>query len=456
MMLISVLIGIGAAVPLIGLIARWGGERSRSRTLHLIWGAIFLYPVVFTVLDARSVYSGADARLVDDSMFAAVNAAWSTFTLLICAALVVGLLVQARREVVHRLVASRAMAVGLLLFLATTGGLAVIAGSWNRLLGVGLVGAVLVALLMSGEPLSALLGRLKIASRVLIGGSLISAIVLPGWSFVPYGHGGREFFGIGSRLIGLTPSPNYLGIFAVIGVYAEVAHARQNARRPNAVWVLLAAGTCLWSQSRTAYLLLILLVIFFASRMPRRELLWCRIRVGTLLGLLVSSMLVPVAFAFSSMAHSDTLRRLVTGRFGAWDAAIEAFADHPVAGYGPEAFGQTFWNTYGSAEGQTYANGHNMWLDLLATAGLLGGAALLVFVILLLRQAINGSLLARDVTLGAMALVMAQMPLGTPFRLHGLSSNLITVAIALAVVAASDQRGSLPRARTGSEVEEWA
>jgi O-antigen ligase len=286
------------------------------------------------------------------------------------------------------------------------------------------------------------LARAQALSRGLVGGSLVAAIAVPHWSFVPYGHGGREFFGIGSRLIGLTPSPNYLGILAVIGVYAEFARARETDRRPNPVWVVLAVGTCLWAQSRTAYLVLALLLMFFAATSARSSALWNRVRVSLLAGLLAGSVLAPLAFAFSSVATNETLGALVTGRFGAWDAAIEAFSDDPLLGFGPGAFGESFWGTYGTPDGQTYANAHNAWLDVLATGGLLGGLSLLTLVVSLLRQPAHTGSTRRVVALGALALVVAQMPLGTPFRLLGLSSNLITMAIVLAVVAAPAGRST--------------
>ncbi len=440
-------LGLAFAVVFVAATKAWDRQRPRW-LLHGLWVTLFAYPVLFSVIDHRSVYRGADARLVGDATSTALNAAFSVFALTVCAALlltvgpnILGGADRDRTRLCLPLVAALSMFTGCLAILALAH------HSINGAVSVAVSGSVLVTLTIVGEHTTDVLTRVLWLGRTLVTASLISAVVLPSWAFVPYPYAGREFFGLGTRLIGVAPASNYLAMFAATLFFAELARPRLSHATVNWWWSGAALATCAWAQGRTAYLAVVI-VALFALRPSGLRRRWDHARLALLGALAILSVVAPAVVASSFLGRDASLETLLTGRVAVWKVAIRAIHGHWALGYGPDAFGATFWRHYSTGvAGQTYANAHNQWLDVTVGYGVASTALLAVLLASLFALAWRVRTVADGPAWMALALLLSQFPFGTPLRLIGLSWNLMTAAVVLAALAGLSRAGAGAGAR---------
>ena len=80
-------------------------------------------------------------------------------------------------------------------------------------------------------------------------------------------------------------------------------------------------------------------------------------------------------------------------RYQYWVAAVHAFDSKPLIGIGPGTF-QFYWAQHGSIY-EFVRNAHSLYLETLAETGVLGGALVIAFLLLLLVSGVARALRAR-------------------------------------------------------------
>jgi len=263
--------------------------------------------------------------------------------------------------------------------------------------------------------------RRELAARVIVGVCVLIALVGIGQTYI-----GKALWQRGS--FGPFVNRNHFAGFLEMGAGLTAGLlAGRVARRELAVLyacaaLVLCAGVVL-SASRGGLLALMAAVAFLAlaawpasARRERRRLQGL-IRAGATATLGVAA-LAGAMFLVGSEGLVQNLAQLQTGdptvaleneRFSRreiWGATIRLIEDHPLAGVGLGAFPYAYTRYDPSAGAQRVEQSHNDYLQILADAGLIGGAIALLFIVLLF---VRGFLAVqtrdrrqRAVTLGAL------------------------------------------------------
>ncbi len=208
------------------------------------------------------------------------------------------------------------------------------------------------------------------------------------WSRVAEFGGARPFGtmgnanGLGSLLAAVAPIAVYLAVLAQRRGHGALAAA-------HGVTVVLCVFAIVRSASRAAWLglvigiALILVVFVAAGERQAAKRIGLIGASGTTLALVVLAM-TPWGREFAGVLWSRISGAAgIQSRLFIWSAAIEIFREHPFLGAGVDTFGLAFsplrtpefwaieWNT-------TFVRAHNEALQILATQGGLGAAALLL------------------------------------------------------------------------------
>lgn len=298
---------------------------------------------------------------------------------------------------------------------------------------------VLLALLRYAPSygLDGLLPRMRRILRIYTWGSLLSLVLIREQVTEANGNGLFNMGWLdGERLGGVAGHPILLGMLAGVALVVEVTPIAR--ARP---WPLHAAAAVLvlgLSQSRTGWVaaLLGLLLLYRPGRPPTllSRGLTCGLLAVLGTGLLL---LTPGATAsVTSALFSDEVATL-HGRTVPWETGLRAFRANPLTGWGPR-----FYHDVGSPAGGAFSHGHSQVIHTLATAGLLGAAALVCFVAVLLRAASR----ARRASCG-LAPALAVMTLvfcvtEVPLRSDGLSPNVLLAFVLITVVTVA-RRGTV-------------
>lgn len=150
----------------------------------------------------------------------------------------------------------------------------------------------------------------------------------------------------------------------------------------------------------------------------------------------------------SEEATTEATDATRSGRKDIWAATWASFAAHPLAGVGFGGYWVAVSEQHKGSGGTVPQQAHNDYLEVLASGGVLGAAFVLVFLMLLVRQASArlraGSPFARAAALGALTgLCGVAVHSLVEFGLH-LPSNAFA-ALALAAAAAAAQPAKLPK-----------
>ena len=212
-------------------------------------------------------------------------------------------------------------------------------------------------------------------------GSLILAIAKPALAVQPAYQGWVP--GLTVRLWGLGSNPNSIGPLALLLLLLEWM---QPSRRwlARGVVVALALVVLVMAQSKTAWAAGLAMAVVVA---------WYRlgkaptggVRLGFVLAMVAGLLLmcIPLAtmdlgrlWAKLAVTSVGTDLSTFTGRAQIWAAALAAWQDSPVFGYGLEAWGPA----HRVALGMPFAfSAHNQFLQSMSTAGTLGLISLLVY-----------------------------------------------------------------------------
>lgn len=234
-------------------------------------------------------------------------------------------------------------------------------------------------------PLGWLAREIKKAAFVYVGGSLLAALVVPGWAWeIPYTQGYLPGFEV--RLHGVT------------------VHAGQTA--PLA-WLLFALEVALPSRRRLVRILLLgaaLLVLFLIQSKTMWALtalvlglipiigLWNKPTLARLMGVWGAALLGWVMLFAILMADTEVWEPLLevfyvrsqdlfslTGRTEIWLVVLEVVRENPWFGYGPHLWDPEMTLTYASWMGWVPAQSHNQYIQVLGEGGIIGLVGLLLY-----------------------------------------------------------------------------
>ena len=216
-------------------------------------------------------------------------------------------------------------------------------------------------------------------------GSLILAVAKPSLALQPAYKGWVP--GLTVRLWGLGSNPNSIGPLALLLLLLEWM---QPSRRwlARGVVVALALVVLGMAQSKTTWAAGLVMAVVVA---------WYRfgkapaggVRIGFVLALIAGLLMLCIPLATMDLGRFwDKLAvtsvgtdvSTFTGRAQIWVAALAAWRDNPVFGYGLEAWGPA----HRAALGMPFAfSAHNQFLQSMSTAGTLGLISLLVYLAVL-------------------------------------------------------------------------
>lgn len=191
---------------------------------------------------------------------------------------------------------------------------------------------------------------------------------------------------------GVMGHKSTLGRTMVLGALAFLLLAMRRRASLSSLMTWAALGLCLFllvmSQSRTAWLVgLILLLLFPAAQLVQRTH-WTVTSVAVFTAMVVGIVGAQIASdqLFQLLGRDATL----TGRTVVWSTAMEFGIQRPILGYGYKVF----WLSEPGAElaemlNNFVGNGHNGFLDLWLELGLVGLALFLVSVYMALKRVMH-------------------------------------------------------------------
>lgn len=248
----------------------------------------------------------------------------------------------------------------------------------------------------------------------------------------------------GERLGGIAGHPILLGMLAGVALVIEVTPIRRARLWPlHAAVAMMALGLC---QSRTGWgaALLGLLLLYRPGRQP---VLFSRPFACSMLAVLGAGLLLLTPGAVAALTGAVASDELATlhGRSVPWEMGLEAFRVSPLTGWGPR-----FYHDVGSPAGGAFSHGHSQVIHTLATAGLLGAAALFCFLAVLLLAAYRARQASCGLTMSLAAMTLVFCVTEVPLRSDGLSPNVLLSFMLITVVTVA-RRGTarLIPARTG-------
>lgn len=284
---------------------------------------------------------------------------------------------------------------------------------------------VFVAVYMSrAEPAEAFARYAKMALLGMMVLSLLAALARPALALEPNYKGWVP--GLTVRLWGVGSNANSIGPLALLLMLLELYCPSTTLVRRILTWGL-ALAVLLLAQSKTALLAGLLIAPVVAwyrfGRHPAGG-----VRIGFVLALLVVLMGLTLVLMFGNIDKLwDRLAdsrvgvdvSSLSGRVQIWNAALNAWRDNPLFGYGPLAWGPLHRATIG----MPYAfSAHNQFMQSLSVAGGLGLLSFLVFLGALGFYAWRAAGLTRGVSLALFVLVFIRCFTETPFA----TGNLFT------------------------------
>jgi len=179
----------------------------------------------------------------------------------------------------------------------------------------------------------------------------------------------------GATSLGEHPNSLALYMASVIPmlIYLFTRYRNQIVR----LCILILIGLCLDSLlvtgSRSGVLAIIGTALTYAWFSRRR---WAYLGGIIILAVVIWAVL-PQQYRvrYSSMTNEE-VDASSQGRLNAWKAGIEMFIEKPIWGVGPEVFAAAYFNRQG-----VWLQSHSLYVEMLATVGLLGTAAWVFFII---------------------------------------------------------------------------
>ena len=258
------------------------------------------------------------------------------------------------------------------------------------------LGAILMAVYAAQHADSRQLGRY---ARAMCYGALVTTL----YGFVQYARGGYDplyrFFspfytdpflwrGLGFSVVATFSNPNILAGYMLMIMplaWASQANARGGRRIAWLVVTVLFAAIMLLTFSKASWLLLLVLIaLWAAARLPAPATLGLSTMGGIALGSLL--LVLEPLMRMLVRVFPNTQEGSVDVRLGLWWAAIGAFLERPLHGFGLDGFAAATADVrVGLLAGLVRA--HNLYLQTLVDLGLIGSVLVWTTCLLILRGA---------------------------------------------------------------------
>lgn len=281
---------------------------------------------------------------------------------------------------------------------------------------------VLAVLCHGGYTFDWLVKTALVALRIAVIASFAAIAVLPEMAFNL--EETRTLFGI-NRLAGIAGHPNGLAAIAAIGLLLEVGS------RSRWFWKLLFVAALLLAQSSTGYVIAAvgLAIIIWTSRKTVRSVL---ILGGIAVGVASLFFTVEIQAFLAEALGGDALT--FNGRERIWDAAMYGYRLSPVVGYGPELLNGDYRNMFFPGF-DAASHAHNQFIQTIASAGVIGGVALTLLLMVMLFAAFRTSKATGGLTLALVAFLLLRCISETPLKPGGAGFGSLTIALIVSLLA---------------------
>jgi O-antigen ligase/tetratricopeptide (TPR) repeat protein len=238
--------------------------------------------------------------------------------------------------------------------------------------------------------------NLAVMERLLVA-CLLAGVVAAAFAFLqmagvdPVGWQFSSAAGLFQRPFGTLGHPNHLGAFLAMLLPVAWYFAVPPRRTAMVICGLILSAGIAVALSRAACLGCVAGAIVLAGAHVGCS--WNKIRRRSVIGLLLLGLLAVAVVGWWNprgvvSGFRDRLANWSSGatRWQIWATSMEIFRDHPIVGTGPDTFQLAFaprrtpafwrqeWNT-------TPTHAHNEFLHLLATQGVIGALAVLIFLV---------------------------------------------------------------------------
>lgn len=237
---------------------------------------------------------------------------------------------------------------------------------------------------------SALLGRARLIAGFYMWGSLLAAVLLPGWALQPdYSQG--VIPGLQVRLYGISSHANQLGMIAFVSLLLEL-HAADRAWRRR-FGLFAAAAVLVLAQSKSFFALApMALAIWWIMRQldggPAAPIHRLILAVSLTLAL-VGGSLAAMALGGEKLGKDEGLETY-RARTEIWDITLEEWRQRPLLGYGPclwdRPMGERYEDRLGFVVG---GHSHNQYLQVLGQSGAVGLAFFALFLAWFLARSLR-------------------------------------------------------------------
>lgn len=249
------------------------------------------------------------------------------------------------------------------------------------------------------------------------------------------------------RFGGLTPHPVEMGSLAQLCLLCLMVRPYFRAWLNRAAWAL-ALIVFFLAQAKTSWLgFLPCAACIIAIRSgpsfwrrvsdplrPEFGVLWvCVFMAGlvALTGFLIFGHPDSKLSNFFSSPEGEQLSSL-TGRLQIWAVAYDEWLRHPVFGYGPSIWDESF----SASIGMPFAtHAHNQFMDILSRSGSVGAACFVIYALVLLFFSVRYAQASMGLTLAIFLMIAVRSVSEVPLTLFGYSDDLVAHLLLLMTLA---------------------
>lgn len=255
------------------------------------------------------------------------------------------------------------------------------------------------------------------------------------------------------RLAGLAPHAVSLGMIVQAGLLCLWVLPLQRRWLNRLAWGIGLSAFFL-AQSKTAWLSFsvcasVLVYIRHGASFQRRFFDPKNPTFGVLILIALMAIVIIVSATFlftditsklASFSDSSEGAQLtsLTGRDKIWAVAFNEWTQNPIFGYGPDLFSDAHRNSVGMSFA---TNAHNQFMDTLARSGLIGAAALVTYVLLLLALSLRYANTTGGLTVALFVAIALRGISEVPLNLFSYGPEFISHILLLTLLAGA-ARGS--------------
>jgi len=262
----------------------------------------------------------------------------------------------------------------------------------------------------------------KYAAVAILYGSLILAPIQPSL-YVETGYSGI-IPGFNIRLHGLANHANNLGPLALF--YLLLEYWVPSVKPLNRLNIAVALAVLVLAQSKTAWIMSAsaIFAIFTLRLIERLKSDWKHSKPSwAMVGFISFFILLPFTLMLLFSWETLSIQRIfgadegistLTGRTEIWEITLETWRNNPWFGYGPTLWDLEFRIKYGIPAA---IHAHNQFIQTLGESGLIGLAALLLYVGALVGYALKFSVRTKGVSIALVLMLLIRAMTEVPFRM---------------------------------------